>query len=149
MSDVSFRSLNLGNTADDDPQVLDSLVQQEANPPTPVVEPIVTPSLPEPRIPTRLLSVRQLVDPTWAAPTMVLPADTERKYLTVSVTSPAGTTTDGVAVVSEVKGSVATLGILTHGRTLALDGHTGPVWVLASSVSAAAAVYVDAWSVTK
>lgn len=146
MSDVSYRPLNLGDTADDDSQVLDSLVQQEANPPTPVIEPIVTPSLSEPRIPTRLLSVRQLVDPLWQSPTMLLPADPERKYLYLCVTSPAGTTTDGVAVVSEVKGSVATLGILTHGRTLPLDGHTGPVWVLGSG---AAPVNVDVWSVTK
>lgn len=146
MSDMSYRPLNLGNTADDDPQVLDSLVQSEATPPTPVPERIVTPALPEPKIPTRLLSVRQSVDPLWMSPTLILPADTNRQYLYLTVTSPAATATDGVAVVSEVKGSLATLGILTHGRVLPLDGHTGPVWVLGSG---AAPVNVDVWSVTR
>lgn len=85
MSDPSFRPLNLGDTQDDDAQVLDSLFVATDTPPTPVVEPITTPVLVDPPSPTRLLSVRQSVDPSWTTPTLLLPEDTRRQFLTVSV----------------------------------------------------------------
>lgn len=146
MTDPVFRPLNTGDTQDDDPQVIDSLVEAVSAPPTPVVEPIVTPPLPEPKVPTRLLSVRQRVDPTWSAPTLLLPEDTRREYLYVSVTSAAETavTTDGVIFRSETGPAVG--GLLMHGNSLPLDHHTGALLVSAIGTDP---VYVDVWSVTK
>lgn len=143
MSDPSFVPLNLGNTADDDATVLDSLVEGVSAPPTPEIEPIVTPVLPSPKVTTKLLSVRQLVDPLWLSPTVLLPEDSRRKYLYVTVTSPADTATDGVMLRSD--GGMGTA-LLTHGKTVPLDSHTGPLLAIAVG---AAAVYVDVWSVTE
>lgn len=147
VSDVSYRPLNLGNTSDDDPQVLDSLVQSEATPPTPIVEPIVTPVLPEPRIPTRLLSVRQTVDPLWTQPTMILPADTRRKYLHIRCrATTGGTADDGVVITSELK-STGGLAFLNTANTTGLDlPHTGAVYATAIGTNP---VLVDVWSVTE
>lgn len=145
MSDPSFGPLVVGDVTDDDAEVIDSLVQQAPEPPAPVVEPIASTPLVTPTVPTRLLSTRQLVDPAWPTPTLLLPADKTRKSLSVKVTSPANTATDGVVVMSDVRNGEG-LALVCHGTLLTLDHHTGDVRVKANG---AAAVYVDVWSVTE
>lgn len=145
MSDPTFGPLSVGNVQDDDSTVIDSLVEQAPEPPPPPVEPIATPALPTPRVPTRIISVRQYIDNTWNTPTLLLPDDLDRLSLTIRVTPVADNATDGVAVLSEVRGSVVGLGILTGGTLLTLDHHTGQVRVLGIN----GPVYVDVWSVTK
>lgn len=142
----TFGPLHTGDTHDDDGQILDALFEQNSNPPAPPVTPIVTPVLRDPKIPTRLMSIRQLIDPTWLRPTMILPEDCDRQSLTLRVTSPNTTATDGVVILSEVHGSTVGKGFLAHGQDLTLYNHTGALYVLGAG---AASVYLDVWSVTK
>lgn len=145
MSYPAFVPLTLGDTRDDDGEITDSLVETVSAPPTPVVEPIVTPSLPDPIVPTRLLSVGQLVDPAWASPVLLLAEDVRRQHLHLTVTSPAGTATDGIVIRSDYGPTIGSA-VLLHGRSLTLDNHTGTLLVMAVG---AAPVRVDVWSVTK
>lgn len=145
MSDPSFRPLNLGNTSDDDPEVIDSLVQTVSEPPKPQVEPIVTPALPLPVKPNRLFSVRQTVDPSWDRPTLILPEDTRRKFLRINVTSPTDVADDGVVIIDHVGASTGRP-VVMHGADIELPGYTGAVFAIATG---SAAVYVDCWSVTE
>lgn len=145
MSEPIFRPLTLGDTSDDDGQVLDQLFEAEPNPPTVPVAPVDTPPLPQPTPSTRLLTRRQSVDPTWSTLTQLLPEDTRRKNLVVRVTSPDDTATDGIIIRSD-NGPALGGAFLAHGQDLTLIGHTGAVLVAASG---AAAVNVDVWSVTE
>jgi hypothetical protein len=143
VSDPSFGPLVVGNVNDDDAAVIDSLVEQAPEPPAPVVEPIDATPLITPPVPTRLLSVRQSVDPTWQSPTLLMPADNKRKSLSIRVES--DTATDGVVIMSDVRNG-AGLARLYPGTLLTLDHHTGGVRVMAVG---AAAVNVNVWSVTE
>lgn len=153
MSDPSFRPLNLGNTADDDAQVLDSLVQTESTPPTPPVQHIVTQPLPDPVIPTRLMSVRQTVDAAWNTPTQLLPADPRRVSLVIRCRQTSGgAADDGIYVMSDLNTGTGMAVLQAAGTTqtaptsLDLSGHTGAVY---AKTSGANSVIVDVWSVTK
>lgn len=145
MSDPSFGPLVVGDVADDDATVIDSQVQTVSAPPDLPVTPIDATPLMVPVAPTRLVSVRQLLDPAWGSATPIMPADTTRKVLHARVTSTAADTTDAVVITSE-GGPVLGAARIAHGQTLDITGHTGGILALAVGTNTC---YLDVWSVTE
>lgn len=132
-----------GNHADDDPQVLDSLVQQAAEPPKPDALPTERPDpiMPEPPPVTRLLTGMMNIQKAWNAPTLLLPADPRRKSLRLILSST--TATDYVRVSDEqnkVQSVSGSLIVPVYGGGVDLGAHTGPVWVYAPDISSVATI---------
>lgn len=131
-----------GNYKDDDAEVLDNLVEAEANPPAPEEMPLVPIDKPiEPPKITRLISNTFTVDKAWAEPTLLLPADPNRKSLSIRVTS---TTATDVVNVADEKNKAQSAGtsysVQASAVALDLSNHTGAVWVYAPNLAATAVV---------
>jgi hypothetical protein len=130
-----FGGLYLGNTHDDDGQVIDSLVQEVDSPATPVTEPIRPAALIQPKRTTRILSGTLIFDNTQIAnyaPIQILPADFNRQQFNIKGFSyvAAPTITDFVFIVDENgKVNTSSAGRLRSGQSIALDEHTGSLWV--------------------
>lgn len=150
MSSPTFGNLHVGDVHDDDATIIDHNVLEVDAPPTPVVEPIDSVTLIQPARCTRLLTKHYSLDPTWNDPVvLILPADANRKYLYVRVTSPTAVATDGVYFADD-KGKLTSAygeaARLFHGQVLQLDNHTGPLYATAAPSSAP--MVVDVWAVT-
>jgi len=136
--------LRLGDTTDDDAQVLDSLVQSEHEPPE--VTDAITPALaPDPVLakrPTRLIVGTLFSYATWLTPTMILPEDLNRISLTVTVDVSAGDYFE----VGDSPNNMAARIYTTAVPTVILPGHTGAVYV--STTTAGANGRFNYWAVT-
>lgn len=143
------------NTHDDDGQVIDSFLIETDAPPDlkPAIEPVSPSDVAAPRKTTRILTGVIVVNPTWSA-SQLIPADANRKGLTLRVKSPTTIATDGIRIASD-SGNVNNAGFLLHGESLtdALDNHTGEVFYqsysLATGGAASAPVVLMYWSVTE
>ncbi len=141
------------NVHDDDGQVIDSfLIETDAPPPIEdAKEPIMVVALPQPKIPTRLMTGEYTVDSAWDA-VMILPADQNRKNLNLYVFSPTSIATDGIRF-SDDKGTLVTGGKLLHNNTLTLNEYTGPLYVKSAGNGAngasSAPVSIEFWAVTE
>ncbi len=141
------------NVNDDDGQVIDSLFIEVDNPP-PIQdarEPIVVRALPQPKVPTRLISGEYTVVSEWDA-VQVFPADANRKSVNIYVYSPTAIATDGIRFCDD-KGMLATAGKLLHNNTMTLIDFTGPLFIRSAGnglngISSAPVVF-EYWSVTE
>jgi len=150
----------MSDNHDDDGQVIDSLLVEVDAPPdlNMARQPIVVPGETKPVETTRLLTGTMLFNPTdVTAPSLLLPADAQRKSLTIRVYSPSSSTTDAVRF-GDGTGSCASGGFWqSTDQPLTLDGHTGGVWFLPQSststpgspVNNAAAIRISWWAVTR
>lgn len=123
-----------GTTNPDDPdaRVIDSLIEQHAEPPTPAELPqTATEPSNVPRPLSRLLTGTLLLLPTWE-PQLILPGDLRRQSIRLRIAS--ATAADTVRM-SDDSGKVQTVGgshVLYAGDTVLMDDvHTGPVWLYA------------------
>jgi hypothetical protein len=119
-----------GDPTDDDGQVLDSLVEPSAEPPTPSELPgSPKVELSEPKSLTRLLTGSQKLLASWDA-VLLLPADPLR--LSLQMWAASDTATD-YARFSDDAGKIqvkSSSALLWSGQLLQLPlSHTGPVWV--------------------
>jgi hypothetical protein len=143
------KPLNLGNTTDDDGQVLESLYEGISEPPDvteAIGEPYAPDSVPAER-PTRIITGTLTVLNTWTQPTCILSEDLNRKSLTMTVVTEAAT--DYVNMADDY----SLLSADTSGRLYAMEAaevlgkHTGPVWVTAAN--SGHQVIVSWWAVTE
>ena len=129
-----------GNVPDPDANVIDSLVEQHAEPPAPADLPVaVSPARVRPLRTTRLLTGSQPIRAEWG-PVLILPADDARENLQLVIFS--GTATDHVLIADD-PGKLQTGGqgfVLHPNVVLPLAGHTGPVWAVVPSAPAVAIV---------
>ena len=131
-----FGTLYVGDTRDDDGQVIDSLVQEVDSPATPVVQPIAPTPLVRTKRTTRLLSGTIIFDNLNIAnigPIQILPADAKRLEWTIKGFSlvAAPTVTDFVFIADENgKLNTSSSGRLRSGQHINMDDHTGALWVL-------------------
>jgi len=140
--------LSTGDTADDDPMVLDALVQQEAEPPEPDEQPIEqTQPQAKPRPVTRLLTQTVDIQPGWN-PVLLLPADPDRMELLIRAEGEDG----AYVLLSDDAGKVqmgAAAFRLDAGRSWGIGAtHTGPVWA-SCGIAGDKAVNVSVVAVTK
>jgi hypothetical protein len=92
-----FGNLYLGDTNDDDPQVIQSYFTPAPDgPPNVYTEPIPDQGIINAPVLNRMINGSSLMQPTWAQPTQVLPADEFRIMLMVKALS--ATATDGVSI---------------------------------------------------
>lgn len=135
-----------GDWHDDDGQVIDDLVQPQANPLPPPATDKTVPVTERPARVGRLIGGTGTWDPQWQ-PFLALPADPRRKSVTIQNNST--TATDGVRIADDSgkcqSGTGA--GVVYPANPLTLLGYTGPVWI--SAAPAAAAVTVSMWAVTE
>lgn len=143
------KTLQLGDTHDDDPVVLDSLVQQETEPPdvgeaiSAALAPDYTPAVRPSRVITGTLTMLN----TWLQPTCILQEDLNRKSITISVTTEDATDYINLADTAGLL-STDTVGRIYETTVQEiLHGHTGPVWVTAAFASHG--VEVSWWAVTE
>jgi len=125
-----------GDAKDDDAEVIDNLVESHAEPPTPEQMPTVPiePNIEPPRI-TRLISNTLNVNKAWAEPTLLLPADPNRKSLEINVTSANATDVVNFADEKNKAQSASTsFVVVPASRSFTLTGHTGAVWVYAPNL---------------
>lgn len=141
----AFGALHVGEVNDKDARVIDEDNREVDAPPTPVVQRIVTPELVPVKACTKLLTVTQACDPQWGSqPNMppfvqLLPADANRRGLTLRVYSPTAVLTDYVIIAddqSKLQGIAASGAPLYHGDNIDLNDYTGPIFVTAKGSSA-------------
>lgn len=142
---------------DDDPQVIDSLVQ-ETNAPADIkygVEPVSEVPQFQPVPVTRLFTATVLLS-GGADPYPLLPEDVNRKTCRIRVFSTnavsANITYNDFALFADNRGLASTRAqnfLITchHGEIIDLDGHTGAVWCVPGP-GMTAAIEVSAWGVT-
>lgn len=135
---ATFGNLHVGDTSDDDPQVIESLFIETDTPPAvdQVTEQYGEP-LTKPVPVTRLITGRQTFN-VGDLPVQIVPADSERQQLTirgqswVTPTSNVDPTKDFVLMAYD-KGIIS-LGVNSSAKTfrsgenISLDEHTGEVW---------------------
>lgn len=158
-----YGNLYLGNTHDDDAAVIQSYVEPQGQGiETPYVEPIPDQSYNRPKIATRLMSIRQVILPTWEGNNVgmqpavnLLVEDLNRASFIIRVVSPTAVATDGIVFSSdagELQGANPGGAPLLAGFDETFVGHTGPLYARSYSVTtgsiASAAVLVSVWAVT-
>lgn len=141
MSTPEFRELHLGDTSDDDPQVLDSLVQQQANPVPPIPDVLTSEVVERPKRITRMQSGRLTIQSTWQ-PVRVLPPDTFRISLFIAMDSADPTDT---VLIADTSDNAMTGGSIFQANPLPLRDHTGAVWAYNPT---AHSVSISYWAVT-
>lgn len=141
MSVADFRELHTGDTSDDDAQVIDSLVQPQANPPAPLPDEMTETVTKRPAQRTRIQTERVVLQTAWD-PVKILNPDADRKVLTVSINSASAT--DFVTVGDEPN-NAKNGGSIFQANPLTLLGHTGALWVYNPTVNA---ITVSYWTVT-
>ena len=140
-----------GDYKDDDPQVIDALVNPEANPPAPDELPTVKPPVTEePKPINRLLTRTEILQPGWP-PQLMMPADPFRESLTIRVS--AQNATDFLAIADDAGKLQTEAGsfVIFDASTWS-DTYTGPLWVKAFAADGSAAtgtVMVSVSAVTK
>jgi hypothetical protein len=144
--DATFGDLHVGNVKDDDPQIIDQDNLESDTPPTPVIQQIHTPQLKQPTPATRLLTGTLAVDPAWgntagqAGYSLLLPADPNRKQLTLRVFSPTSVLTDYVAFADDPDKLYNLNGRIPMYHLDNIDlPHTGPVYVTNQAATGQAA----------
>lgn len=142
MSSPTFVPLNTGDTADDDGQVIDSLLEETNAPPTPLIEPIREPEPVPAKVPGRMLTGNTTIDPSWSGATLLLPSDINRTRLHIRA---HGTAVDAYVRVAGDPGELSMGGRLYGGDDQPWDGYTGPVLI---DCVGAAPVNVSWWAVT-
>ena len=152
MSSPVFVPLNTGDTSDDDGQVLDSLFIETDTPPEMQIEPLPDRKpIEEPARTTRLLTGNLSLNPLWTSPTLLLPADGNRKDFYIRVTSSnlvAPVVTDYIWLADESgKTGTTESARLFHGQDLNIGMHTGPLYV--SALGSTEPLYVSYWSTTR
>lgn len=139
------------NVRDDDGQVIDSfLIETDAPPPIEEArEPIVVRALPQPKVPSRLMTGEITLNNTWDV-VEIFPADINRRSVNIYVYSPTSVATDGIRF-SDDRGTIATGGMLLHNNTLTLGAYTGKLYISASSTTgtASAPIRFAYWSITE
>jgi len=147
----NFGDLHVGDTKDDDAQIIDDDIREVDTPPTPITEPIPHVSLEDTiKRTTKLGGVTQTLAPSWSTPTLLLPANDKRVGLQIKATSPTAVATDFVVISSDpglMQGNNAFAGALYHGQSLTLDYHTGAVY--ATALGASLSIIVTAWETSK
>jgi hypothetical protein len=145
-TDQQSPALITGNNEDDDPQVLDALFEQVANPPEFPVTDIVYPVTEKPFTPTKLLPFTMTASNTWGS-VQVFPKDKNRLHLHVNVIV---TGTDEVWLSDGSTGGARSASYLMNSviTSRTLDDFTGPLWVTIPSTNAAN-VTITAVAVTK
>lgn len=138
------------NVHDDDGQVLDSFLIETNAPPVlkDAVEPIVVKGVRDVDPITRLFSIEQVIPIDWDV-YQILPADANRKNLTIFVYSPTAVATDGVRFADE-RALTRNGAKVLHGNTIDLSGHTGPLYAFPTGTAGAASapVALEIWAVT-
>lgn len=140
MSETEFRPLNTGDAFDDDADILNRLVEQQANPPSPLPDEMTSAVSERPARITRLQSGLMSVEPGWD-PIRILTPDTTRTCITIAISS---SDVLDVIRVSDTADSARYAGIVFHDNPLILRGHTGAVWVYNDTANA---INVSYWSV--
>lgn len=125
-----------GDPHDDDPSVIDDLVTSNPIPPDPAAsrESVVNHLDQRPKRNTRILSGYQVLDANArGVQFLILPADHNRKSLTVSV---GGVGTNDSALIADEAAKFAYNGqsgqsarIYTGKSVQGIDSHTGPLWI--------------------
>jgi hypothetical protein len=154
--DPTFGPLHLGNTADDDGQVIDSLLVEVDAPPAPqdLIGPISPEPLIKPRPVTRLNTGNYTIDTTWG-PVQVVPADPNRLQLRIRGMSNAATPGAGDYILLGYDrgmvgaGNNSAVYKLRNNVSLDLDEHTGEVWVAAQPGLAANTFEISYLTVTE
>lgn len=121
-------TLQTGDPFDDDPQVIDSLVNPAGPPKRDELPRQETQRAPEVPKQTRMLTGNATIDATWS-PVLLLPADPLR--LSLQLWAASDTATDYVRVAddpSKVQ-SLSGSALLYSAMQSAAFDHTGPVWV--------------------
>lgn len=149
-----------GDQYDDDPQVLDSLVQQEAEPPTrkEIADALIVAGrevLHSLRVKTRLMTQTASLS-TDGAPYMILPADADRRSLQFGVVAADASAVlliaDDASKVVQRMGAWSVPASAAFTTYDAQTTHTGPVWINAvradGAASPAASVTVTVCAVT-
>jgi hypothetical protein len=142
------------NLKDDDGQVIDTFLIETDAPPklADATESITVKELDVPRKITRIISRDQVLDPAWVSATLLLPADANRKSLTVAVFSPTAVATDGIRFSDDI-GNLPSSAKLLHNNNIALTEHTGPLYAFTCGNGtggvASAVINVEVWSVTE
>jgi hypothetical protein len=134
-----------GNLTDDDGQVINSLVEDMAEPPAAKLLPVATTVPPVPVKPVmRLLTLTWNVLPGWP-PSLLLPADPDRTALRIDVNS--ATATDVIRIADDA-GKVQSVGgsaLIYSGKDIPFNSaYTGPVWVYAPDAVGPVTVSVTA-----
>lgn len=127
------------DTHDDDGQVIDSLFLETDSPPDIkfAQEPIPKPALDEPTPTTRLISGYTSFPQSAGLPMQMLPADANRKSLTIRIVSQAATPNyndvvflaDELGKLSYLSGAATNAMPMLNGHQISLDDHTGPVFI--------------------
>jgi hypothetical protein len=135
IADETFGLLHVGDTKDDDAQVVDSFLIETDAPPPLVIEAIDTAPLvkPKPATVLRTGSVLLALPAAAWAPYKVMVADINRQELRLEgFSSLAAPTFEDYALVAYDPGLLtAQSGYrLRHGEKLTLDSHTGDLYVL-------------------
>lgn len=139
---AEFKTLYVGNTSDDDGQVIDSLVQEVDSPAEKVMEPIDQEPLQNPKPINRLMTGTLVLNGTdTIAPQMILPPDDNRIHLRVDGLSLAvAPAAKDYAFLSDENGKVSGAGTLAfrlrHNKALTTDDYTGAVWVFPGPIVA-------------
>ena len=135
-----FANLYVGDTKDDDGQVIDSLVQEVDAPATPVTEAIDQSPLLAPIKYGRLLTGAVVLNSTdYVTPTMVLPPDENRIHLRIDGYSlAAAPAAKDYASFSDENGKAQSVSggtRLRHGKGYTLDDYTGALWVMPDPIT--------------
>lgn len=139
-----YETLYLGDTKDDDGQVIDSLFIETNTPAAPVIEAIAPAPLEEPKPTTRIFGGSFNFEQTrladYTSPIQILPADANRKDLTIKSYSRAAapTVTDFVFVADE-NGKMSANGtgkLRPSSSDFDLSNHTGAVWIYPGAITA-------------
>ena len=152
--DDSKFAISQDHSRDSDARILDSLVESEAEPPSPKELPtetrVVEHVAPKPL--SRLMSGTTLLDPLWTAPTMIVPADRNRESLLIAVASVTGAAWVALAddpgklmtVYNAGAGTVVVPGafvmIPAAGASYTMSKHTGPLYAIAVNSSGVAGI---------
>jgi hypothetical protein len=133
-----FEHLFVGDTRDDDPHVIDSLVQEVDAPATPVVEAIAPAPLITPPKKQRLLTGTFVFDANTTSPIQIVPQDPKRMHLRLDGISFAATPgANDFLAISDDQGKVNTpftaAWRLRSGKSHTIDDYTGAVYVMPGS----------------
>lgn len=154
-ADATFGPLHVGNTQDDDPQVIDSFLVEVDAPPDPkdLIGPINPLPLVQPEPTTRLITNTYIMDSSWV-PFRLLTADAGRVQLRLRVMSTAATpsvTNDFLIVGYDPSFIVPGSGFrMWNGVAADLDEHTGDLWIGPNpNLTASSSLIVTMLAVTK
>lgn len=138
----SFAPLQLGNIEDDDADIIDDLVEQQAEPPKPLPDEMVVETVKRPTPVTRLQTGRQVIRTGWES-VQIIPKDEFRKSLQIAINSALAT--DSLYIGSDPQ-DAHNGGSVFQANPLTLWDHTGPVWTYNPTAND---VTISWWAVTK